>query len=479
MQVSDEDQVHFSIYRTEVGSRTIGEALADEHLFKLCQDCGDAYASLKLMISYTSGTHKSLPLGPSYTQKFYTIPPPVITPRTNDTYSPTYRQIDRGPPQGSPSSPGGRLSQGRRGCHDAPAPDNNTDAPRRHPNGITIQDGSLETLLKDTPPLVQLPPSATFEGRHAGTLKKRHLPSHPPQSLPLGDSKFPSAEDKASRRTVGTPVPTNWGVSWIAPSRKTESKALPSLPPLTYLSSRGREDLRAAAAKHPTPQPLGPRRTTTPTTPSATQPLPVAQNSETSSPGLISPSREPQLLGPQSTTDNAGTSPQAPSLAQSLMDQTKPNNRTPPPRELIKPSSLLNPHPNNRVNVFDGDFKPLPEEMCGVKFSPMHGFDEPVAEATSGEISLTSTRAVQPPPTPERLEHETSIRTVTNEHKRELDHTSRVIPANHMDIFRKGSIGIWGEVISERVENAPPVLSASAESPSEPVGMYRLWCPGH
>ena len=54
MQISDESQAHFSIYRTEVGSFAIGDALDDEQLFDLCRDEGDAFASLKLVVSNTS-----------------------------------------------------------------------------------------------------------------------------------------------------------------------------------------------------------------------------------------------------------------------------------------------------------------------------------------------------------------------------------------------------------------------------------------
>ena len=66
MQISDESQAHFSIYRTEVGSFAIGDALTDEHLFELCRDQGDSYASLKFMVSHTSAAvHAESPLDSS------------------------------------------------------------------------------------------------------------------------------------------------------------------------------------------------------------------------------------------------------------------------------------------------------------------------------------------------------------------------------------------------------------------------------
>ena len=69
MQVSDENQTHFSIYRTEVGSYAIGDALTDENLFRLCRDCGDACASLKFMISHTSAAVHEPLLDPSFAQE--------------------------------------------------------------------------------------------------------------------------------------------------------------------------------------------------------------------------------------------------------------------------------------------------------------------------------------------------------------------------------------------------------------------------
>ena len=65
MQISDESQAHFSIYRTEVGSFAIGDALTDEHLFELCRDHGDSYASLKFMVSHTSAAIHESPLDSS------------------------------------------------------------------------------------------------------------------------------------------------------------------------------------------------------------------------------------------------------------------------------------------------------------------------------------------------------------------------------------------------------------------------------
>ncbi|KAJ7872596.1 hypothetical protein B0H13DRAFT_2345414 [Mycena leptocephala] len=54
LNISDEDQAHFSIYRTEIGSFAIGDALSDAQVFELCRDIGDDKRSLQLLVSHAS-----------------------------------------------------------------------------------------------------------------------------------------------------------------------------------------------------------------------------------------------------------------------------------------------------------------------------------------------------------------------------------------------------------------------------------------
>ena len=495
MQISDENQAHFSIYRTEVGSYAIGDALTDEHLFELCRDHGDAYASLKFMVSHTSAAVHESPLDSSYSQKFYTIPPPVVVPRSNDVYSPVRSQHRCGSPPRSLSSASERIPQESGGGYDASVSDDNADAPDRDPNRATIKPGSYKTAQRIIlPPLQQ---TAVVERGRTETaplrIEKHHLPSVPPQPLSPGNPRFPFMEDnytlptrrapqtapsdaalereraledsetklelagqqwkaqqqeveerekqrtrerererevqkrvqprnrgpasehwtvipsdiphsdykkerptmhdgprspaprrgqgyneysprntptegRSSRRTVGTPVPTNWAVSWIAPGGKTEQKMSPTSPSLAYRGNRSMGDLRAAA-KHPTPLQPGKRGPPPPPLPitrpatsstthepvepngvqptprssdsrsnlvspvsSAMRPLPMAGNSATSSTcitssiGLISPSNEP-CQRPCSATGNTGTSPQTSARVQSPTNQTEQNNQ--------------------------------------------------------------------------------------------------------------------------------------------------------
>lgn len=301
------------------------------------------------MISYTSADiHESLPLDPSYIRWFYTVPPPVVVPRTNDIYSPAHPQHRRGSPQRSPSSASERLSRRGGRYNDASDPDDNVDTPVRDQNGITIQRSSAETSHRTLQSLAQQPPSAIVERGHAGAplphTEEPHLPSRSPQSLPPGDPEFPFTEDETSGGMVGTPVPINWAVSLIAPDGKAESKGSLTSPSLTYLSSRRKEDLCFVAMRHTTPRPFEPRR------------IPVFQ--------LIPPSRESHL-GPHTAAKNTGIFPQIPALVQSPTDQTEPNNKipSPPRRKLPKPPNSLNAHLNNRANVFNEDFDPPSEEM--------------------------------------------------------------------------------------------------------------------
>ncbi|KAF9568481.1 Pkinase-domain-containing protein [Agrocybe pediades] len=62
----NEDEQHpYSIYRTEIGSHAIGEALSNDHLYTLCRDHGDAKGNLKFYVSQFG--YKPVPQLPSNT----------------------------------------------------------------------------------------------------------------------------------------------------------------------------------------------------------------------------------------------------------------------------------------------------------------------------------------------------------------------------------------------------------------------------
>nr|WCD39453.1 Ste11-1 [Ganoderma boninense]VWO94206.1 STE/STE11/BCK1 protein kinase [Ganoderma boninense] len=103
LQISDEDQAKFAIYRTEIGQFAIGDALTDDELFGLYKDFGDQTGQLKLLVSHTSASvHEPGPYDPPLTSTVNTIPPPVLPQQT--LYAPLRPNRDTRIRQGSQSS---------------------------------------------------------------------------------------------------------------------------------------------------------------------------------------------------------------------------------------------------------------------------------------------------------------------------------------------------------------------------------------
>ncbi|KAH9846833.1 hypothetical protein C2E23DRAFT_542672 [Lenzites betulinus] len=86
LQISDEDQATYSIYRTEVGQFAIGEALTDEELFDLYRQRGDHSGNLKLLVSHSSATVHEAVYDQITSTTVNTIPPPVLPQQ--DLYAP-------------------------------------------------------------------------------------------------------------------------------------------------------------------------------------------------------------------------------------------------------------------------------------------------------------------------------------------------------------------------------------------------------
>ncbi|KAF7320074.1 MAP kinase kinase kinase [Mycena kentingensis (nom. inval.)] len=57
----EEEQASLSIYRTEIGSFAIGDALDDDKLFELCRESGDEKGSLKLLVSTSAARVHEVP----------------------------------------------------------------------------------------------------------------------------------------------------------------------------------------------------------------------------------------------------------------------------------------------------------------------------------------------------------------------------------------------------------------------------------
>ena len=378
MQIPDESQAHF--YRTEVGAFAIGDALTDERLFELCRYHGDAYASLKFMVSHSSTAVLKSPLDSSYDQKLYTIPPPVVVPGSKGVHS---QHLNGSPPRSS-SSTSRRVP--RRGGTDYDA-SGSADAAERDPSRPAIKPGSFKTTQRGIPPslptrLVQREREAQRrpQPKNRGTGGSEHwtvIPSDIP--IPHSDYKeHPGMHDgPRPKRVVGTPVPNNWAIHWMAPGGETEPKVSPTSPSIIYSGNRSTGDLRAAAAKHPTPskrgsplslnvmRPAASGTTQEFTDPNGTHPVPRSYDSRgpfvspvssttrplslarnlarsstplTSSLRLVSPPSEPYPR-PRSAMAKTRTPLQTSAQIQSSTNQPEPNNT----QTRIPPSALF-PH---------------------------------------------------------------------------------------------------------------------------------------
>ncbi|THH33522.1 hypothetical protein EUX98_g665 [Antrodiella citrinella] len=79
LQISDDDQTPFSIYRTEIGEYAIGEALTDDQLFELYRNSGDDKGTIKLLVSHSHAPVHEPPSEASLVSPTVnTIPPPVL-----------------------------------------------------------------------------------------------------------------------------------------------------------------------------------------------------------------------------------------------------------------------------------------------------------------------------------------------------------------------------------------------------------------
>ena len=81
LQISDEDQPRFSIYRTEIGEYALGEALNDDQLFELYRNSGDDKGTIKLLVSHSHAPVHEPPPPPEanlVSPTVNTIPPPVL-----------------------------------------------------------------------------------------------------------------------------------------------------------------------------------------------------------------------------------------------------------------------------------------------------------------------------------------------------------------------------------------------------------------
>ena len=77
MQISDDQQPFFSIYRTEIGSFALGAALSDENLMSVCLKEGDDRGTVKFLVQHTSAP---VHLRPPTTTNASHVPPVLPLP---------------------------------------------------------------------------------------------------------------------------------------------------------------------------------------------------------------------------------------------------------------------------------------------------------------------------------------------------------------------------------------------------------------
>jgi hypothetical protein len=158
LHISDEDQHYYSIYRTEIGSFAMGDALSGERLWSLCQELGDAKGFLKFLVSHSSASVHE----PSYVN---TIPPVLPLPMHTRHQSRTR--------QGSVSSASDRYNESRLAPYAASVSDLD-EAEYGSPRGR-----DRDTIRPPPRPPVGLP----------GSLPSQNGFPSPPQSSPLPDPR--------------------------------------------------------------------------------------------------------------------------------------------------------------------------------------------------------------------------------------------------------------------------------------------------
>lgn len=115
LMISDEDQPNYSMYRTEIGSYALGDALTDDELLSLCLERGDEKGTVKLFVNQVHApVHEPIPTPaiplPIETQSALTAPLRPKRPRATSRH-------------GSISSASDRNGQDITGSYDASVSD--------------------------------------------------------------------------------------------------------------------------------------------------------------------------------------------------------------------------------------------------------------------------------------------------------------------------------------------------------------------
>ncbi|KAF7347904.1 MAP kinase kinase kinase [Mycena venus] len=223
----EEDQAHFSIYRTEIGSFATSEALSDDHLFDLCREFGDDKGSLKLLVSHSSArVHEPSPRPASALSPASTFVPPFI-PFAHAPLQPQRRSRSRAD---SLSSASENLQPEAAG-YDA---DQERDRPIGYTNGLVVPNGGAQQTRSGSP----LPSRSSSPLPRAPMLYDRNgnIISPPPPPPPLSPNRatfsirIPSEterEEEEARHWRNRPQPRTRVDIPSSSSRRLRNKAPP------------------------------------------------------------------------------------------------------------------------------------------------------------------------------------------------------------------------------------------------------------
>lgn len=275
LQIFHEDeQKHFSFYRTEIGKYAIGEALTDEQLWALYRGHGDAKGSVMLLVSPSGAPVHEQSMEPPQVSPTVSTIPPVLPQNSYPPLRPRRRSRSR---RGSVSSSSERL---------APEPtvddlDHNDRRPGRAlPNPHPAPRQALPPRPK-SPPLARphSPPSAVSPE----LTRMQQVPDNAilrPDRTRVGALATPPSNSPETMRVQEGTQPSYWyshvrSGSDAALDRERVMQQQPDLPSDTFLSrqepfDRERDErvrrrgqssrLRRQKAAHYEPEPESRRR---------------------------------------------------------------------------------------------------------------------------------------------------------------------------------------------------------------------------
>ncbi|KAJ6519735.1 MAP kinase [Mycena sanguinolenta] len=219
---AEEDQAHFSIYRTEIGSFATSDALGDDRLFDLCREFGDQKGSLKLLVSHSSArVHEPLPPRPtSALSPTSTFVPPFV-PFAHLPLQPRPRSRSR--------SRADSLSSASENQHgETPGYDADLDRDR-YTNGLAVPNGNGRPVTRPTSPLPSRS-SSPLPRAHLLYDKQGNLVAPPPPPPPLSPNRSNFSVNDSNDNDV-TPPGTQIRISPEVNREEEEARQWRSRPP--------------------------------------------------------------------------------------------------------------------------------------------------------------------------------------------------------------------------------------------------------